>query len=101
MSNLYSNILKKKLCVDICVHKKSTIKTAEDNGIPLKTLEKWITAYNKNPECFDDPIDLSNDFHLVSPIDSQNYYDDMTNDELKLQIMKKDIEIARLKKAIW
>ena len=21
-------------------------------NIPLKTLEKWITAYNKNPNCF-------------------------------------------------
>ena len=21
-------------------------------NIPLKTLEKWITAYNKNPKCF-------------------------------------------------
>lgn len=94
---MYSNIFKKKLCEDVCIHKKSTIKTAEENGVPLKTLEKWITAFNKNPECFDSK-DLTDDFHLVNPINPNNYYDDMTNEELKLQLMKKDIEIARLKK---
>ena len=97
MSNLYSNILKKKLCEDICIHKKSTIKTAEDYAIPLKTLEKWITAYNKNPNCFDSN-DLIDDFCLIDPINSNELYDDMSNEELKLQLMKKDIEIARLKK---
>ncbi len=33
--------------------KSSTIKTAKDLNIPLKTLEKWITAYNKNNNIFD------------------------------------------------
>lgn len=31
----------------------STIKTAQDLSVPLKTLEKWITAYNKDPFIFD------------------------------------------------
>ena len=73
---------------------KSTIKTAEDYSIPLKTLEKWITSYNKNPNCFDFN-DLIDDFRLIEPINSSKLYDNMSNEELKLQLMKKDIEIAR------
>ena len=37
----------------VCVSKQSTIKTAKDLNIPLKTLEKWITAYNKDNKIFD------------------------------------------------
>ena len=37
----------------ICNEKHSTIKTAEQFEIPLKTVEKWITAYNKDNRCFD------------------------------------------------
>ena len=37
----------------IKVSKQSTSKTADDLNIPLKTLEKWITAYNKNNHIFD------------------------------------------------
>lgn len=33
--------------------KQSTMKTAKDLNIPLKTLEKWITAYNKDNHVFD------------------------------------------------
>lgn len=97
----YSNSLKKKLCERICLHGKSTIKTSRDFNVPLKTLEKWITAYNKNKHLFDEEP-VSNDFHLISdsPINTNNYlnYDDLSNEELKTILMKKDIEIARLKK---
>ena len=40
MSNLYDINLKRKLCEDICIHGKSTIKTAQYYDIPLKTSEK-------------------------------------------------------------
>lgn len=99
MSKVYNNKLKKKLCVEVCVHGKSTIKTAESNGVPIKTFEKWITAFNKDPHCFDfDNSDSINDFHLAIPINNNFPYDDMSNEELKIQLMKKDIEIQRLKK---
>lgn len=49
----YSRELKKELCEKICVNGDSTIKTAEQFDIPLKTLEKWITAYNKDNKVFD------------------------------------------------
>ena len=94
----YPNSLKKQVCSDICFNKKSTIKMAEDFSIPLKTLEKWITAFNKNPNCFDEPNFF--DFHFVSsPSYNTDFnYDDLSIDELKKLILKKDIELARLKK---
>lgn len=49
----YSRELKKELCERICVNGDSTIKTASEYNIPLKTIEKWITAYNKDPRVFD------------------------------------------------
>lgn len=95
MSHLYDSNLKKKLCTDICLNGASTMKTANDYNIPLKTLEKWITAFNKNNSCFDSS---PNDFHLDKPIISDIPYDDLSFDQLKKELMRKDIEIARLKK---
>ena len=82
MSVKYPKILKKQLCTDICLNGKSTIKT----------LEKWITAFNKDCHCFDSN-DNPNDFKSLSNITSNPLYNDLSIDELK-----KDIEIARLKK---
>ena len=53
MSKKYSNDLKSMIVNFICVERRSTIKTAEQFDIPLKTIEKWITAYNKDNKCFD------------------------------------------------
>lgn len=94
--NTYPNHLKKKLCEEICLNGKSTIKTANEYSVPLKTLEKWITSFNKNQHCFDSDDD--SDFHLVTPIKPTSNYNDMSIDELKHQLLKKDIELARLKK---
>lgn len=95
----YSIELKKKLCEMICINHYSTIRTAEEYNIPLKTLEKWITSYNKDPRCFDPKIKSANDFSIISKSTvSDSNYDDLDIDGLKKQLMKKDIEIARLKK---
>ena len=96
--NLYNTELKKKLCEDICFHHASTIKTAKNYNIPLKTLEKWITAFNKDNHCFDSKVILVDDFKLIDDVSSDPNYDDLSNSELKNILMKKDIEIARLKK---
>ena len=92
----YNIELKKKLWYNICINGDSTIKTAEEFNVPLKTLEKWITAFNKNSYYFDKKIE-SNDFKLLNKPNTINY-DELSNDELIKQLMKKDIEIARLKK---
>jgi len=97
MTMHYNTDLKKKLCEDICLKHASTIKTAKEFNVPLKTLEKWITAFNKDNHCFDPKVELINDFKIISEPNNTNY-DDLSFDELKKQLMKKDIEIARLKK---
>lgn len=97
MNNQYTIELKRKLCTDICLNGKSTIKTAREYNIPLKTLEKWITTFNKDNHCFDPKIE-ENDFKIVDSPTIDSSYDDLSVDELKRQLMKKDIEIARLKK---
>lgn len=53
MNAQYNINLKRNLYTDICLHGKSTIKTAKEYGVPLKTLEKWITAFNKDNRIFD------------------------------------------------
>lgn len=53
MARKYDNNFKSMIVNLICIEKHSTIKTAEQFDIPLKTLEKWITAFNKNNHCFD------------------------------------------------
>lgn len=99
MNAQYNINLKRKLCTDICLHGKSTIKTADEYGVPLKTLEKWITAFNKDNHCFDPKIE-NNDFKKADSPTPIISYDDMSKEELKKQLMKKDIEITRLKKVI-
>lgn len=98
MTKQYNNALKRLLCDEVCLHGKSTIKTAEKYDVPLKTFENWITAYRKNTHCFDE--DDSNDLKLfqIKDISKEDLYDDLSNDELKFLLMKKDIEITRLKK---
>ena len=81
----------------IVKEKHSTIHTAEQFNISLKTLEKWITAYNKDPHYFDSKVEFVDDFKLINNV-CDSSYDDLDINELKKQLMKKDIEIARLKK---
>ena len=97
MNMYYSRELKKTLCDKVRVNGESTLKVANEYNVPIKTVEKWITAYNKDNHCFDPVIETVNDFKII---DNNNItdYNDLSIDELKLQIMKKDIEIARLKK---
>lgn len=53
MPRIYDNNFK-FMMVDLIVNKKnSTSKTAEKYGVPLKTLEKWITSYNKDKTSFE------------------------------------------------
>lgn len=54
MANTYYSTEFKKMATElVAIAKESTIETANNLNIPLKTFEKWITAYNKNPKIFD------------------------------------------------
>lgn len=93
----YSNDLKKQMCIDVCVNGNSTIKTAEANAVPLKTFEKWITAFRKDPTCYNHKSKNSK-IQIIKPIVRETPYDSLSTNDLKMQLMLKDIEIARLKK---
>lgn len=54
MPKRYSRQFRKMIAELIWVQNEGTIKTAEEFGVPLKTVENWVTAYNKDPHCFDD-----------------------------------------------
>ena len=62
----YSRELKKQLCENVCINGFSTIKTAQEYDVPLKTLENWITAFNKDNHCFDPIIETINDFKSIT-----------------------------------
>ena len=53
MPRKYDNDFKSMIVNLIVNEKHSTLKTANQFDIPLKTLENWITAYNKDNHCFD------------------------------------------------
>lgn len=53
MPRKYDNNFKSMIVNLIVNEKHSTSKTAEQFDVPLKTLEKWITAYNKDSKVFD------------------------------------------------
>ena len=84
MPKKYDNNFKSMIVNLICNENHSTIKTAEQFEVPLKTVEKWITAYNKDNKCFDA------DYKTQSQI-----IDDLKREVAKL---KRDNDI--LKKAI-
>lgn len=54
MATKYNNDFKAMIVDSIVNQKKGTSHTATFYGIPLKTVEKWITAYNKDNLCFSD-----------------------------------------------
>ena len=79
------------MLVNLIVNEKhSTIKTAEQFDVPLKTLEKWITAFNKDNKCFDA------DYKTQSQI-----IDDLKHEVAKLKrdndILKKTISLLAKK----
>ena len=53
MAQSYSRDFKKMIAELIICQQHSTMKTAEEFNVPLKTVENWITAYNKDNHCFD------------------------------------------------
>lgn len=90
MPRRYENNFKSMLVNLIVNEKHSTIKTAEQFDVPLKTLEKWITAFNKDNKCFDA------DYKTQSQI-----IDDLKHEVAKLKrdndILKKTISLLAKK----
>ena len=93
----YPLSIKDEVCNMICDNGVSTTYIAKQYNIPLKTIENWVTAYNKNPNCYKEK---PNCFKPVNKdkLVSKKQYDNMSKEELRLEIMRRDIELTRLKK---
>ena len=81
MPKSYSRNFKKMVVELIYLQDHSTSKTAQEFNIPLKTLENWITAYNKDSHCFDD--DYISPQEIISKLEKENKKLRETNEILK------------------
>lgn len=81
MSMSYSRDFKKMTVELIKLQGHSTIKTAQEFNVPLKTLEKWITAYNKDEHCFDP--DYISPHEMIARLEKENKKLKETNEILK------------------
>ena len=81
MPKSYSRNFKKMVVELIYLQGHSTSKTSQEFNIPLKTLENWITAYNKDNHCFDD--DYISPQEIISKLEKENKKLKETNEILK------------------
>ena len=73
------------MIINLIVNEKhSTIKTAKQFNITLKTLEKWITAYNKNNNVFNS--DYKSQAQIINDLKKQIISLQRDNDILKKTI---------------
>lgn len=97
----YTNQFKSTMCKEFLEGQSSVISFANIHGIPIKTFEKWLTLYRNNSSCFDTSI-IKAKFRAVKPkdiiINEKPNYSTMGEKELRETLLKRDIEIARLKK---
>ena len=90
MAIKYNNDFK-AMIVDIIVSKKmGTSQTAIFYGIPLKTVEKWITAYNKDNSCFSS--DYLSDKQKIKALEKK-----ISELETQNLILKKTIALLNIK----
>lgn len=81
MPQSYSRDFKKMIAELIIIQGNSTTKTAEDFSVPLKTVENWITAYNKDNHCFDP--DYISPHERINQLEKENKKLKETNEILK------------------
>lgn len=96
MSRFYSNVFRKRLASMVVDGHASTIRTAEKYNVPIKTLEKWITEYRKNPSCFDKP---DNEYQIRRKKE-QHKYDKLNQEELIHECKLRDARIQFLESCL-
>lgn len=93
MNKFYSNELKDNICYKICVEKQSTSLLAKQLSIPLKTVEKWVTAYYKDPNRFKQK---DGQYFEDRKIRAEKY-DHLDKEDLIKELKNRDAEIEYLK----
>ena len=81
MAKSYSRSFKKMITELIVVQNHSTMKTAEEFNVPLKTVENWITAFNKDNHCYDE--DYISPQERISQLEKELKKEKETNEILK------------------
>jgi len=81
MPKSYSRDFKKMLVELIYIQGHSTSKTADEFNVPIKTLENWVTAYNKDIHCFDP--DYISPQEQIAKLEKENKKLRETNEILK------------------
>lgn len=84
MPRKYDNNFKSMVVNLIINEKHSTSLTAKQFKIPLKTVENWITAYNKNKHIFDD--NYKSQAQLIKELEQKLAYEKRNNEILKKTI---------------
>lgn len=84
MPRKYNNDFKSMIVNLIVNEKHSTIQTANQFDIPLKTLEKWITAFNKDNNVFNS--DYKSQAQIINDLKKQIASLQRDNDILKKTI---------------
>ena len=84
MPRKYNNDFKSMIVNLIVNEKHSTIQTANQFDIPLKTLEKWITAFNKDNNVFNS--DYKSQVQIINDLKKQIASLQRDNDILKKTI---------------
>lgn len=91
-----SNELKNKICIRICRNRESTSLVAKEMEIPLKTVEKWVTAYYKDSRVFEVPEGYIFEKRRLNA----HRYDSYTREQLIRELKRKDTKIVYLQSVI-
>ena len=86
MASHYDRNFKAMVVNQIVSKKFGTSQASVFFGVPLKTLEKWITAYNKDKNCFSDGY--ISDEAKIKKLEKEN-----SRLETELAILKKTIAL--------
>jgi transposase-like protein len=81
MGRKYDDKLKAQVTHEICVERKSTSGVAKKYGVPLKTVEKWVTKYNQNSHAYD--AATISDQKRIKMLEKENEKLKTTNELLK------------------
>lgn len=96
MRKVYTNKLRKKVCTLICDKHESTKLIACANDIPLKTVENWVTKYNKDRKCFD----KKDDYYLYTSQLYKHRYDNLSRNKLIKELKLRDQRIHYLESMV-
>lgn len=86
MRKQYSTEFKATVLSEIYISQRPRLKVAEEYGVPIKTLEKWITACNKDRVNYS--TDELSDKELIKKLEKQ-----VSKLRIENEILKKTIAL--------